>query len=294
DWEAGQARVFDGGQQVAWEDARCEVQGTNAHLTLSRMDEQTIQLRMDQGQATFHVQPRRAGETFQVDLAKDCQVQVVGTTFTVGVDSLKAWVDVQEGRVRLQAAGEGQFVDPGARAQCPDSRKASANPMPKSDSARTEDAPPTIPVAASQPVSVQVEVPACNEPGPCVTVLSNFVRQHPGHPAVSEVALRWGRLAARGGDPRDALVGYSHVKSPVLAPMARLESLQLRAREFGEQAAVADSLDRWLAGLKESHPLFKPVAQLRVELYRRQGNDSGARSLEERISGSATAQTRGR
>lgn len=127
-----------------------------------------------------------------------------------------------------------------------------------------------------------------------MSTLSNFVRQHTEHPAVSEVALRWGRLATRGGDPRDALVGYSHVTSPVLRPLARLEAMQLRAREFGEQVAVADSLDHWLSALKTSDPIWKPVAQLRVELYRRQGDDSGARRLQERISGAATAESRGR
>lgn len=291
-WRVGQQLSFDGEHSTEWTAARCEVQGTGAQLTLARLDDQTVQLRLDRGQATFHVQPRRAGETFQVDLTKDCQVQVVGTVFQVGVDSVNAWVAVKEGRVRLQASQEGQFVDQGGRAQCPVAeaapRMAGVNQeTPAKDSVST-------PVVGAVTSPSPLAVPTCNEPGPCVAVLSAFVRQHPEHPAVSEVSLRWGRLAARGGDPRDALVGYSHVRSPVLMPMARLEALQLRAREFGEAKAVADSLDRWLAGLKPSDRIWKPVAQARLEIYRRQGDDSGARKLQEQISGTTTAESRGR
>ncbi|MBK9578672.1 MAG: FecR domain-containing protein [Fibrobacterota bacterium] len=291
-WQVGQQLSFDGERSTEWTEARCEVQGTGAKLTLARLDDQSVQLRLDRGQATFYVQPRRAGETFQVDLTRDCQVQVVGTVFSVGRDSLNAWVAVQEGRVRLQASQEGQFIDQGGRAQCPVAQAAprvtSANQeAPAKDTSRIAEV-----VAA--PVSNAIAVPSCNEVGPCVAVLSAFVRQHPDHPAVSEVSLRWGRLAARGGDPRDALVGYSHVRSPVLMPMARLEGLQLRAREFGEALAAADSLDRWLAGLRSSDRMWKPVAQARLEIYRRQGDDSGARKLQEKISGTTTAESRGR
>lgn len=300
DWAQGQARVLDHQKLLHWSQARAEVQGSLAHLTLARMDDQVVQVRLDGGQATFHVQPRRAGESFLVDLAKDCQVQVVGTAFTVGVDSSNAWVSVQEGQVRLLTAGADRFVAGGERAVCSVPSALPAATANAKDSAVT-DSPAVAPVAKSMSGSVagavvrdSVQVPSCNEPGPCVELLSAFVRNHPDHPAVSEVSLRWGRLAARGGDPRDALVGYAHVSSPVIAPIARIESMELRVREFGQAKDLADSLDRWLGQLNPTNAIWKRVALLRVDVHRRQGDDSGARRLQEKINGISTAKSRGR
>ncbi|MBK8801771.1 MAG: FecR domain-containing protein [Fibrobacteres bacterium] len=296
-WQPGQQRFFDGPNSSEWAEARCEVQGSQAHITLARLDEQVVQLRLDQGQATFLVKPRRVGETFQVDLTKDCLVQVVGTAFTVGKDSLSAWVTVKEGRVRLQVAGDGQFVDRGGRAQCPSPEESVGQGSATTDSSLKDSGEKVAGGAATHltvAVPSLVAVPSCNEPGPCVAVLSAFVRKHPDHPAVNEVSLRWGRLAARGGDPRDALVGYSHVRSQILSPIARLEAMQLRVREFGESGPVADSLDRWLSKLKVSDPIWRQVTGLRLEIFRRQGNDSSARRLQEQILEASTAESRGR
>lgn len=299
DWEQGQARVLDHQKRLHWSQARAEVQGSLARLTLARMDDQVVEVRLDGGQATFHVQPRRAGESFLVDLAKDCQVQVVGTAFTVGVDSSNAWVSVQEGRVRLLTAGADRFVAGGERAVCSvppvsPNAAASATDTPAPELASASVVSKATGVQAGIAVRDTVQVPSCNEPGPCIGVLSAFVQRHPDHSAVSEVSLRWGRLAARAGDPRDALVGYSHVHSSVLAPIARIEAAELRVRELGQTKEMADSLDRWLGQLNPSNALWKRVASLRVEVHHRQGDESGARRLQEKINGVSTAESRGR
>jgi hypothetical protein len=284
-WAVGQALDERGHSDWNWAAEHCRIQGNDARLMLSERSDSTVEIRIQRGEATFHVQHRRPGESFAVDVG-DCKVHVVGTVFTVGVDSLRPWVAVQEGRILLDHPRFHRFVGAGQTSTCTEDGPAGAStavhvepPSGKPDALSVAEPVPTAgSVVRPSPIRAvdSVAVPTCQDGPDCVRSLSEFVYKHPNHPAAPGVALRWARLAARGGDDRDALVAYGFASaSPALADLVRLESLRLRARGLSQEKAVADSLDGWIPRISSGSATWRAAWTLREEVARRLG-DAGS------------------
>lgn len=291
-WTQGQALDAHGNARWNWTAQRCEIEGNNARLVLSGSGEDSVRIKLERGEATFHVQHRRPSESFVVEVG-DCKVHVVGTVFTVGVDSLRPWVAVQEGRIRLEHSKFNRFVDAGQKSTCREEPAQVA-------SAVTESAP--VPFSASVPavltrpapiakVSDSISIPSCMEGGPCVRILSEFVRLHPDHPATPGVAMRWARLAAGAGDTRDALVAYGIASSsPALADNARLESLRMRSEQLSQEKIIADSLEEWIPHLRPGSAIWRQAWTLRGDVARRLGDAESAQRASKATNSPATAE----
>ena len=290
-WRPGQVLDAKGRSQWDWREARTRMEGENARMVLSEVAGGKIAIRLERGSATFHVQHRQPEESFRVDVG-DCQVHVVGTVFTVGIDSLDSWVQVEEGRIRMEGAGRSRFVDAGSTTKCKDIGGSAASRIDTASPPRRER---TATVAASG-VSIAkspapIEVPRCSGGPGCVEQLSAFVRNHPEHAASAEVALRWARISARTGDARDALVAFSIAAgSPTFAGVARMESLRLRMERLSQDRMVADSLDAWIPALPTGSALWQAAWRLRAEVARRQGDEALERRASRELSGTASAQ----
>jgi len=300
-WAVGQALDSRGRADWNWTDERCRIEGNNARLVLSERSDSSVGIQIQRGEATFHVQHRRSGESFAVEVG-DCKVHVVGTVFTVGVDSLRPWVAVQEGRIRLDHPRFQRFVGSGQTSTCSEDgpRGTStagqvAPPSMKPDAASVaESAPYGKTVARPSPVRAadSVVVPSCQTGPGCVRELSEFVYNHRNHPAAAGVALRWARLATREGDDRDALVAYGFASaSPALADLARLESLRLRARGLSQEKAVADSLDGWIPRLSSGSATWRSAWMLREEVARRLGDSGSMAKARKALSEPVTAES---
>jgi hypothetical protein len=291
-WAPGQALDAHGTTHWNWIAERCEIDGQNARLVLSSRGENEVGIKLERGEATFHVQHRRPDESFTVDVG-DCKVHVVGTIFTVGVDSLQPWVAVQEGRIRLEHRTFQRFVSAGQKSTCREDVPAAVPPAP----AATESRPsPSVAVAVAAGVSVaaaadSIVVPSCQEGAACVRILSEFVRIHPAHPATPGVALRWARLAARGGDTRDALVAYGIASSSAaLVDEARLESLRMRSEQLSQEKTVADSLEVWIPSLRPGSAIWNQAWILRGDVARRLGDAESAERAGKALNAPATAE----
>jgi hypothetical protein len=284
-WSNGQTLDTRGRADWNWTAESCRIEADDARLLLSDHTDSSVGIRIERGEATFHVRHRRHGESFAVEVG-DCKVHVVGTVFTVGVDSLRPWVAVQEGRIRLEHPRFQRFVGAGQKSTCSEDGSPGTSPDARASMpSGTPDAvsvarPPVSAGSAAQtslPSAPDSEVvPSCQEGSGCVRILSEFVYRHPNHPAAPGVALRWARLAAREGDDRDALVAYGFASaSPALSDLSRLESLRLRAGGLSQEKAVADSLDGWIPRLVPGSATWRAAWTLREEVARRQG-DAGS------------------
>lgn len=297
-WLPGQVLDVHGPANWNWNAGRCRIVGSDARLVLAEHRDGVVDIRLERGEATFHVDHRRKDESFSVEMG-DCKVHVVGTVFTVGVDSLRPWVRVQEGRIRLEHPSGSRLVDGGQIASC---RERTGIPATHSEPTVASGAPPAPPVGTSHPdrhrdraVGDSVQVPACREGASCIRILSEFVRVHPSHPAVSEVALRWARLASRTGDFRDALAAYAIAStSPAQAGTSRLEALRLREEHLSQEREVADSLDRWIPDLKTGSSLWRGAWTLREDVARRLGDASASARARDALHTPATAESGGR
>jgi len=300
-WSTGQVLDTLGRADWNWTAESCRIEANDARLLLSEHTDSSVGIRIERGEATFHVRHRRPGASFAVEVG-DCQVHVVGTVFTVGVDSLRPWVAVQEGRIRLENPRYQRLVDAGQKSTCSEggpvaaTRESRATAPPGNPDATSAARPPVSSASAAQsnhPVaSDSVVVPSCREGSDCVRILSQFVDRHPNHPAAAAIALRWARLAAREGDDRDALVAYGFAAaSPALADLCRLESLRLRAGSLGQEKAVADSLDGWIPRLAVGSATWHGAWTLREEVARRLGDAGSIAKARKALNEPVTAES---
>lgn len=293
-WAQGQVLDVPGRADWNWVDARTRIEADNARMVLSQHTQGTVGIRLERGQATFRVDHRRPDEAFTIDMG-ECRVRVVGTTFTVGMDSANSWVAVEEGRIRLERGAYSRLVEAGNRSVCripgTGARLDSAIPQTSKPALAEPAKPPSATASAAGPVSAAVQVPSCHEGADCIRSLSQFVRTYPAHQAVAEVALRWARLSAKAGDPRDALVAYGIAgNSAALTGIARMESLRLRSEKLSQDQAVADSLDAWLPALTAGSALWREGWTLRGDVARKTGDAVAAEIARTKLATSSTAE----
>ena len=295
-WLPGQTLETKGSTRWNWAGARCEIEGKDAKLALRASTGRDIQIELFEGEATFHVEHRRPDESFSVKLG-DCQVHVVGTVFTVGIDSLKQWVSVEEGKIRFQNERGQRLVEKGQSSVCGEWGSAVATPV-----SEPVAAPVPVEVAAVgavKPAAVaaktEIVVPTCMAGDACIAELSNFVRSHPEHAAVAQVALRWARLASAKGDHRDALVAYGVAleKDPNPSSLTRLEWYRTKVTGLGQTAGVSDSLDRWIESLPKAGAVWRDAVGLRREVARRSGDETTVKRIDAQLQSPPRAETGG-
>lgn len=295
-WMAGESIESKGRAEWIWDAGRCRISGIDTKLLLSQASSKEIRIVLERGEATFHVEHRQPHEAFSVKVG-DCQVHVVGTTFSVGIDSLKQWVSVEEGRVRFESDRGQRFVDQNQSSLC-------------RESGGTAIASISAPAVAPVPVSAIVEsskanvssrgmemaAPSCHEGDACIAELSNFVRTHPHHKAMPEVALRWARLASKKGDHRDALVAYAIALETDRrnASLIRLEWFRTKVSGLGQTVEVSDSLDRWIESLPKAGAIWRSAVGLRQEVARRMGDEATVERMESQLRSPPQAESGGR
>lgn len=291
-WAPGQALDAHGTARWNWTAQRCEIDGRDARLVLFHSGGNEVGIKLERGEATFHVQHRRPDESFAVEVG-DCKVHVVGTVFTVGVDSLRPWVAVQEGRIRLDHPRFQRFVGAGQKSICREEAVAVVSAAAGSVPTPPAVAGPGVAAHAARAAKAvdSIEVPSCREGAACVRILSEFVRAHPGHSATPGVAMRWARLASLAGDTRDALVAYGIASSSsALADQARLESLRTRSERLSQEKLVADSLDGWIPRLRPGSAIWHQAWMLRGDVARRLGDAESAQRARRILEAPATAE----
>lgn len=295
-WVPGQVLEGAGRQDWNWTQGRCRIQGNNTRMVLHKSTGNEIGIELERGEATFQVEHRRADEAFSVKIG-DCQVHVVGTTFTVGIDSLRQWVAVEEGKIRLEGPKGRRMVAQGESGVCSELGSATG--------ASRDTVVPEAPVQASSVVAIvpgaaakkiepvpMVVVPSCTAGESCIQELSAFVRGHADHSAASEIALRWARLAAAKGDHRDALVAYAFAmaRGGGIADVARLESYGIRVRSMNQSKGMADSLDSWIERLPTGGAVWREALALRKDVARRTGDVAAVARIEARLQSTPKAE----
>ena len=295
-WAPGETLEARGSAQWNWAEGRSEIEGRDARLVLRASSDRGIQIDLQQGEATFRVQPRRPDESFSVNLG-DCEVQVVGTVFTVGIDSLKQWVSVEEGKIRFANERGQRMVAEGESSVCGEWGSATAPSTPDTVAA---SAPVDVRVggpakAGVTPVVTEIVAPTCVAGDACIAELSRFVNGHPEHSAVGGVALRWARLASAKGDHRDALVAYGVAleKEPGASSMTRLEWYRTKVVGLGQTTNVSDSLDRWIETLPRSGQVWREAVGLRREVARRLGDEPTVKRMDDQLQSPPRAETGG-
>ncbi len=295
-WIPGQVLEGAGRQDWNWTQGRCRIQGNNTRLVLQKSTGNEIGIELERGEATFQVEHRRADEAFSVKIG-DCQVHVVGTTFTVGIDSLRQWVAVEEGKIRLEGPKGRRMVAQGESGVCSElgsTGGASRDTLVPVAPAQETSAAAVAPSATAKKIesAPTVVVPSCVSGESCIQELSAFVRAHAEHSAASEIALRWARLAAAKGDHRDALVAYSFAiaRGGASADVARLESYGIRIRSMNQSKGMADSLDGWIERLPTGGAVWREALGLRKEVARRTGDVAAVARIEARLQSTPKAE----
>jgi ferric-dicitrate binding protein FerR (iron transport regulator) len=300
-WVPGQALETNGVAEWNWLEGRSRIQGTNSRLLLRQASNGAVEIDLERGQATFQVDHRKPEESFSVKVG-DCNVHVVGTTFTVGIDSLKQWVSVEEGKIRFESRSGQRMVAKGQSSTCSEVVGSGAHAASVDTTKIDTPARPLVPVAAtSSPAAAksarapEVRVPSCTAGDECIAELSEFVRSHGAHPAAGEIALRWARLASRKGDHRDALVAYGFASEhPSIATIAKLEMFQTRLRGLGQLSGMNDSLDRWIPQLQIGSGIWREAMALRKDVARRQGDGETVKRIDANLQSAARAESGGR
>ncbi len=286
-WVPGQVIESQGHREWDWRASRCRIFGDGARLRLRQATSNEIEIALERGVAKFQVDHRNPQEAFTVSVG-ECQVHVVGTTFTVGIDSLKQWVSVEEGKIRFQEPNGERMVGKGQSRICKeviDGNRRTVVPDSLAGQAPTAPKPKFEPVSVSPaPIAEVIEVPSCQSGMDCIPQLAKFVRTYPNHVLAPEIALRWARLAAGKGDVRDALVAYRFASSQgKTSEIARLEVFELRVHQMGQAKEVVDSLDPWIASLGSGTATWRAALRLRQEVARRTGEIEVAKRLESQL-----------
>lgn len=280
-WEAGEVLHSDTLRTLAWGGARCtlSLQGDVRRLE----SEEGTRLRLESGSVRFGVEPRRPGEVFSVEFGS-CKATVVGTAFTLRVDSAGSWAGVEHGKVKVETgSGWSRFLVKGEGWSCRE--PAAAAP------ARSESPTPsgTGSVAAGNAVPRQAVAKGdlewktlwegCKNPSDrCLEGLAAYLREHPTGARAAQAALLWADRSQQAGDLRDALYALdlaAHAQAGEASFEARLRIVSLKARELRQKDLALKELDALLGSLADEGQMSR-ARSLRQELGGEKGNGAGS------------------
>lgn len=271
-WETGELLHSDTLQTLAWGAARCtlSLQGDVRRLESS----DGTRLRLEKGSVRFGVEPRRPGEVFSVEFGS-CKATVVGTAFTLRVDSAGSWAGVEHGKVKVETgSGWSRFLVKGDGWSC----REPASPA----SVRTEDAtavPASFPAAVKSvealPTASKSDLEwdalweGCRNPSErCLEGLAAYLRLHPTGAKAAQAALLWADRSQQAGDLRDALYALdlaAHAQAGEASFGARLRIVSLKAQELRQKDQAVKELDALIGTLPEGEQKSKAL-RLRLEL----------------------------
>jgi len=283
-WVPGAVLHSDTLETLAWAAVRCTVslQGDIRRLESA----EGARLRLENGAVRFGVQARRVGETFVVEFG-DCRATVVGTAFSLRVDSSGSKASVEHGKVRIDGAkGLLGFLTQGQSMTCRDGLGTSALPV-KRDSGIVRAEPATKIAATASKTAGDPEWDAmwngCRMPSDrCLEELTGYLRKHPAGEKAAKAALLWAERAKGRGDFRDALYALdlaAHADAGELSFQARLDACTLKARELHQEAQALKDLDGLLGSLPDGARKARATT-LREQLGRiEKGSSSGAPDL---------------
>ncbi|MCB9496860.1 MAG: FecR domain-containing protein [Fibrobacteria bacterium] len=285
-WKAGDVLDAQGVRDIRWEDARVSMHLDQARLRLEEDRSGKIRLRLESGTAAFQVDHRTAEESFQVAFDA-CHIEVVGTAFTIRLDSLQSSATVTEGRVRFVGPDRQSFLDAGQSLSC----YAQAGPLPPSPLDTASTLPVTSPLpsspsrsetsrpapATSTPADLafQALAKSCLHPGSaCTEARADFVRRFPEDARSPEVAWLWGESAKADGDVRDALFAWDVASRSQgrVGTRALLAASEIRLVHLADAKRAARDLDRALASLDPGSTLWIRAWSLRRDAARRLGD----------------------
>lgn len=278
-WGAGEVLHSDTLKTLAWGGARCtlSLQGDVRRLESS----EGTRLRLEKGSVRFGVEPRRPGEVFSVEFGS-CKATVVGTAFTLRVDSAGSWAGVEHGKVKVEtAAGWSRFLVKGEEWSC---REPAAVVSNSSDSSGRVVKEPMADVVrpASKARALSKDDPewnalweGCRIPSDrCLEGLADYLRLHPTGDKAAQAALLWADRSQQAGDLRDALYALdlaAHAQAGEASFGARLRIVSLKARELRQKDQAIKELDALIGSLSEGDRKSKAM-RLRQEL----GGEKGA------------------
>lgn len=277
-WQPGQTLQATGVREWDWASGRSHISLRDGAVRLEGDSAGHVRIQVARGEATFHVQHREAGETFQVAFGS-CRIEVVGTTFTISADSLESSARVVEGRVRFVGEGRDAFLDAGQELSC--SRPVGPIAVPAATAApATKSVHPPAPEAAAAPAPSEADLAylklsrTCQNPSSaCTEARADFVHRHGSDPRAPEIAWAWGRTARADGDVRDALFAWdvaSRSRTP-LGIRATLAACELRLGAIPDADRAARDLDAVLGGLEPGSTIWVRAWSLRRDAARSLG-----------------------
>jgi len=291
-WQPGQTLQATGVREWDWPSGRSRISLRDGAVRLEGDSAGHVRIQVARGEATFHVQHRAAGETFQVGFGS-CRIEVVGTTFTISADSLGSSARVVEGRVRFVGEGRDAFLDAGQELSCSRPTGPAAPPA-------ATAAPATVPVRPSAPEVARAPAPpseadlaylklsrTCQNPSEaCTEARADFVHRFGSDSRAPEIAWAWGQTSRAAGDVRDALFAWdvaSRSRSP-LGLRATLAACELRLGALPDADRAARDLDAVLGGLEPGSTLWVRAWSLRRDAARSLGQAAVAVRAESLLS----------
>lgn len=276
-WGAGEVLHSDTLKTLAWGGARCtlSLQGDVRRLESS----EGTRLRLEKGSVRFGVEPRRPGEVFSVEFGS-CKATVVGTAFTLRVDSAGSWAGVEHGKVKVETgSGWSRFLIQGESWSC---REPVASAPVSLDSSTHAVKEPTASVgrigemsASKNDLEWNALWDGCKNPSDrCLEGLAAYLRLHPTGAKAAQAALLWADRSQQAGDLRDALYALdlaAHAQAGEVSFGARLRIASLKARELHQKEQAIKELDALIGSLAEGEQRSKAL-RLRQEL----GGEKGA------------------
>lgn len=285
-WVAGQTLQAVGRKEWDWTSGRSHITLRDGAMHLQSDSAGRIEIQVASGTASFQVDHRKPEESFRVGFGS-CHIEVVGTAFTITVDSATASASVQEGRVRFLGEGRDQLLDAGQELSCTRPVGGAGSDDTAIPEAIAPAAPPSV---AKRPVAVAVAAAPsaadiafarieqlCKAQGPsCTEARADFVRRFPNDSRSAELGWAWGESAKAAGDFRDALFAWDVASRSTkrIGLRATIATVELRLGPLPDASRASGDLDRILPKLDVGSTLWVRAWTLRREAARILGEAS--------------------
>lgn len=265
-WTPGQTLESVGLQKWNWTSGRTHIGLRDGSMSLQKDSAGQIRIQVARGTASFQVDHRTASESFQVGFG-ECHIEVVGTAFTIHVDSVASSARIDEGRVRFLGLGHDRYLDAGQELSCKPASDAFASapaspektPEPAASVARPATALPRESTPSPADLSFDQISRLCHEPGSaCTEARADFVRRFPSDPRAAEVGWAWGESAKASGDLRDALFAWDVAarSDKRIGIRATIAAVELRLGDLPDAERAARDLERILPKLDPGSTLW--------------------------------------
>ena len=282
-WAPGQTLESVGLQEWDWPSGRSHIGLRDGAMNLQKDSAGQVRIQVARGTASFHVQHRATNESFHVGFGA-CHIEVVGTSFTIRVDSAESSARVEEGRVRFLGPGRDRFLDAGQELSCSPASGALHTESPIQEPAapsvattRTSSKPMNAPSAAAPSeadLAFDQTQRLCHNPGnACTEARADFVRRFSSDPRAAEIGWAWGESALASGDLRDALFAWDVAarSDKRIGIRATIAAVELRLGALPDAERAARDLDRILPELDAGSTLWVRGWTLRRDAARTLG-----------------------